>query len=58
MNKKERTRTEQAQKILFEVRNFLTEERNEQTDEQKRKAYDENITKVLKCIFDLLTPTK
>ena len=54
MTNKEKKNNASAKKLLLEVRNFLTEQRNKASQEEQQ-AFNENIKKILFCVFDLMT---
>lgn len=51
MTKREKAKTEQAKKILYDVLTFLTVERNEQHgNTEKQKEFNDNINKIRKSL--------
>lgn len=50
MTKKEKRNMMKARILLLDVRNFLTEQRNNEKDESKRAEYNRNIERLLLAI--------
>lgn len=50
MTKKEKRNTQKARILLLGIRNFLTEQRNNEKDESKQADYNRNIERLLLAI--------
>jgi hypothetical protein len=50
MTKKEKRNTQKARILLLDVRNFLTEQRNNEKNEIKQADYNRNIERLLLAI--------
>ena len=50
MTKKEKRNAQKARILLLDVRNFLTAQRNTETDESAQAEYNRNIERILQAI--------
>ena len=50
MTKKEKRNAQKARILLLDVRNFLTAQRNSESDERKQAEYNRNIERILQAI--------
>ena len=50
MTKKEKRNAQKARILLLDVRNFLTEQRNNENDESNQAEYNRNIERLLLAI--------
>ena len=50
MTKKEKRNAQKARILLLDVRNFLTAQRNDESNDEKQAEYNRNIERLLQAI--------
>lgn len=50
MTKQEKRNTQKARILLLDVRNFLTAQRNNESNDEKQAEYNRNIERLLQAI--------